>query len=225
VRSLADNAVCVLGNHDLHLLAVALAGARLRGGDTLQPVLEARDCKRLLSWLLQLPLAHAEPEHADLLLHAGVLPQWSVAQTLELAGEVEQALRADPPAVLSTMYGNQPERWRADLGAIERRRLTINVLTRMRFCTADGRLDLKLKGRPEAAPPPWLPWFAVPGRASRGTRIVCGHWSALGLHRADGVLALDTGCVWGGTLTAIDLDDGEAPPVTVPSRQPRSIVE
>jgi bis(5'-nucleosyl)-tetraphosphatase (symmetrical) len=223
VRALGDNAVCVLGNHDLHLLAVALAGARLRRSDTLSDILAARDRDALLEWLLALPLAHFEPEHGDLLLHAGVLPQWSVAQTLELAREVERTLQHDPRALLSDMYSDQPDRWEPALAAAERRRLTINVLTRLRFCTADGRIDLKQKGKPDSAPRPWLPWFRVPGRASREQRIVFGHWSALGLLREPGILALDTGCVWGGALTAVNLDDPAAPPVSVPSLQPRSI--
>ena len=223
VRALGDNAVSVLGNHDLHLLAVALAGARLRRSDTLSDILAARDRDALLEWLLALPLAHFEPEHGDLLLHAGVLPQWSVAQTLELAREVERTLQHDPRALLSDMYSDQPDRWEPALAAAERRRLTINVLTRLRFCTADGRIDLKQKGKPDSAPRPWLPWFRVPGRASRDARIVFGHWSALGLLREPGLVALDTGCVWGGALTAVNLDDPAAAPVSVPSLQPRSI--
>jgi bis(5'-nucleosyl)-tetraphosphatase (symmetrical) len=223
VRALGDNAVCVLGNHDLHLLAVALAGARLRRSDTLSDILAARDRDALLEWLLGLPLAHFEPEHGDLLLHAGVLPQWSVTQTLELAREVERTLQHDPRALLSDMYSDQPDRWQPALPAAERRRLTINVLTRLRFCTADGRVDLKQKGKPDSAPKPWLPWFRVPARASRDARIVFGHWSALGLLREPGLVALDTGCVWGGALTAVNLDDPAAAPVSVPSLQPRSI--
>jgi bis(5'-nucleosyl)-tetraphosphatase (symmetrical) len=224
VRALADNAVSVLGNHDLHLLAVALAGGRQRRSDTLQEVLQAPDRDGLLEWLLRLPLAHAEPGHSDLLLHAGVLPQWTVEQTLRLAVEVQQSLQADPRGLLSSMYGDYPDHWQDDLSVTERLRLTINVLTRMRFCTADGRVDFKQKGRPESAPKPWLPWFKL-ARASRDTRIVCGHWSALGYHRERGVLAIDTGCVWGGALTAVNLDQRDAAPVSVPSRQPRSIGE
>jgi bis(5'-nucleosyl)-tetraphosphatase (symmetrical) len=223
VRALGDNAVSVLGNHDLHLLAVALAGARLRKNDTLSDILAARDRDALLEWLLALPLAHFDADHGDLLLHAGVLPQWSVAQTLELAREVEHELQQHPRALLSDMYGDQPDRWQPALTAPDRLRLTINVLTRLRFCSADGRIDLKQKGKPDSVPRPWLPWFRVPGRASRGVRIVFGHWSALGLLREPGVLALDTGCVWGGALTAVNLDDPAAPPVSVPSLQPRSI--
>jgi bis(5'-nucleosyl)-tetraphosphatase (symmetrical) len=223
VRSLGANAISVLGNHDLHLLAVRLVGAKQRRSDTLAPILAAADCDTLLEWLQQLPLAHFERAHQDLLLHAGVLPQWTVPQTLQLAAEVERALREDPRTLLSGMYGDQPDRWQPALSGLARLRLTINVLTRLRFCTPDGRVDFRQKGKPESAPSPWLPWFKVPDRASRGERLVFGHWSALGFHSERGVLALDTGCVWGGALTAVNLDDREAPPVSVPSRQPRSI--
>ncbi|MFI4905432.1 MAG: symmetrical bis(5'-nucleosyl)-tetraphosphatase [Steroidobacteraceae bacterium] len=223
VRSLGDNAVSVLGNHDLHLLAVALAGEKLRKSDTLSEILAAPDRDGLLEWLLLLPLAYFEPDHSDLLLHAGVLPQWTVAQTLQLAVEVQQALHDDPRALLSTMYGDQPDRWQATLTGLDRLRFAINVLTRLRFCTADGRVDFKQKGNPDSAPKPWLPWYKVPGRASREQRIVFGHWSALGFYSERGVLAIDTGCVWGGSLTAVNLDDPQAPPVSVPSHQPRSI--
>lgn len=223
VRSLGANAVSVLGNHDLHLLAVALVGEKLRKSDTLSEILAAPDRDALLEWLLLLPLAHFESDYDDLLLHAGVVPQWSVPQTLQLAAEVGRSLRDNPRALLSSMYGDQPDQWQATLTGIDRLRFTINVLTRLRFCTPDGRVDFKQKGKPDSAPKPWLPWFKVPGRASRDQRIVFGHWSALGLHSERGVLALDTGCVWGGALTAVNLDDPEAPPVSVPSLQPRSI--
>jgi bis(5'-nucleosyl)-tetraphosphatase (symmetrical) len=225
VRGLGDNAISVLGNHDLHLLAVALVNAKLRKSDTLSDILQAPDREQLLQWLQRLPLVHVDPAHGDVLLHAGVLPQWSVAQTLQLAAEVQQALREQPRALLSDMYSDQPDRWQETLAPRERMRLTINVLTRLRFCTADGRVDFRHKGRPDSAAKPWLPWFKVPNRASDDQRIVFGHWSALGLHRERGVLGIDTGCVWGGALTAVNLDDPEAPPVSVPSRQPRSIGE
>jgi bis(5'-nucleosyl)-tetraphosphatase (symmetrical) len=225
VRDLGANAISVLGNHDLHLLAVALAGAKLRRSDTLSDILQAPDRDRLLRWLQQLPLAHYQPDAGDLLLHAGVLPHWSVAQTLLLAAEVQQALREHPRELLSDMYDDQPDRWRPSLSVQERLRLSINVLTRIRFCTVDGRVDFKLKGRPDSAPKPWLPWFRIPERASADQRIVFGHWSALGFHSERGVLAIDTGCVWGGALTAVNLDDREAPPISVPSRQSRAIAE
>ena len=225
VRGLGDNATSVLGNHDLHLLAVALAGAKLRRSDTLSEILAAADRDALLEWLLLRPLAYFEPGYSDLLLHAGVLPQWSAAQTLRLAAEVERSLRDNPRALLATMYGDHPDRWQAALAGLERQRFTINVLTRLRFCTADGRVDFKQKGKPDSAPSPWLPWFRIAGRASAEQRIVFGHWSALGFCSERGVLGIDTGCVWGGALTAVNLDDPEAAPVSVPSRQPRSIEE
>ena len=221
IRSLGDAAVCVLGNHDLHLLAVALTGARQRRSDTLTEVLAAPDRDTLIEWLLHRPLAVYQPPN-DLLLHAGVVPQWSVAQTLALAAEVQHALQSDPRRLLSRMYGDRPERWRRNLSGMARLRFAVNVLTRLRFCTAEGRIDLKHKGRPDSADAPWIPWFKAPARASAEASIVFGHWSALGLYRAPGLLGLDTGCVWGGSLTAVNLDEPSAPPVSAASRQPRS---
>jgi len=223
VRSLGANAVSVLGNHDLHLLAVALVQAKIRKSDTLSAILAAPDREPLLEWLLQLPLAHFDPGRCDLLLHAGVVPQWSVAQTLELAGEVQQMLCSDPHKLLGAMYGDQPDRWQSSLKGLERLRFTVNVLTRLRFCTPDGRVDLKQSGRPDSVPAPLMPWFKAPRRASSAARIVFGHWSALGFYAGEGVVGLDTGCVWGGALTAIDLDAPQSAPISVPSRQPRSI--
>jgi len=218
VRALGANAVVVLGNHDLHLLAVALGSDRvLRRGDTLEPVLEARDRNRLIDWLLERPLAHAAGGHGDLMVHAGVLPAWSVALTLELAAEVGVALRRNPRAFFEHMYGNRPDRWKPSLTGADRLRVAINGLTRLRFCTAEGRMDLKLKGAPYEARPPWMPWYAVPKRVSRDSRIIIGHWSTLGFLNAHGILALDTGCVWGGALSAFNLDgDRDRGPVSVP---------
>lgn len=218
VHSLGDSAVTVLGNHDLHLLAVGLAGAKLRKGDTLDDVLAAPDRERLLEWLLQRPLLHRE--NTDVLVHAGLLPQWTGAQALQLADEVSAQLARLPAAVLGRMYGNEPDRWSDSLRGADRLRLCINAFTRLRFCDASGRIDLQRKDAPADVPPPWMPWFKVPARANGELRIVFGHWSALGLYRGDGVIGLDSGCVWGGALTALNLDDPQAPPVSVPSRQP-----
>ena len=214
VRALGDNAVVVLGNHDLHLLAVVCGGHRKRKSDTLDELLAARDRDALIEWLLTRPLAHAEA--GDLLVHAGVVPQWTVAQTLALAGEVQTALKRDPRRLFEHMYGDQPDRWSPQLAGFERLRFTINVLTRLRVCTADGQIDLALKGEPPPPPSPLRPWFLHP-RASRDARIVFGHWSALGFVHSHGVVGLDTGCVWGGALTALDLDAAR-PPVSVPCR-------
>jgi bis(5'-nucleosyl)-tetraphosphatase (symmetrical) len=215
VRSLSDNAVTVLGNHDLHLLALVLGGEAVRKGDTLDEVLAARDRDELLEWLLHRPLAHFDAERGDLLIHAGLVPQWDVPQALELAHEVEEALRRDPGEFLRQMYGDQPDRWDARLTGMERLRFTVNVLTRLRVCTADGRIDLRMKGAPSHARASFQPWFEHPERASRTARIVFGHWSALGYVDAHGVIGLDTGCVWGGALTAFNLDAVE-PPVSIP---------
>jgi bis(5'-nucleosyl)-tetraphosphatase (symmetrical) len=225
VRSLRHNALCVLGNHDLHLLAVALVGSKLRKSDTLNDVLTAPDRDALIEWLLHLPLAHYEAHAGDLLVHAGVAPQWSAALTMELAREVEQALRRNPRGVLSAMYGDEPDYWQPTLSGMDRLRFAVNVLTRMRFLTPDGHIDLKQKGRPDCAPRHLIPWFRSPRRDTTALRIIFGHWSALGLHREHNLLGLDTGCVWGGTLSAANLDDPATPIVSVPSRQPRSIAQ
>jgi bis(5'-nucleosyl)-tetraphosphatase (symmetrical) len=209
VRALGDNAVVVLGNHDLHLLAVAHGVQRRRKSDTLDEVLAAADRDALLEWLMMRPLAHAQG--ADLMVHAGLVPQWTAALTLSLAGEVEGALRREPRALLEHMYGDEPDHWDERLSGIARLRFVINVLTRMRLCSADGRIDVASKGAPPAAPARMRPWFEHAQRASRDQRIIFGHWSALGLVQRDGVVGLDTGCVWGGALTALDLDADTAP--------------
>ena len=209
VRALGDNAVVVLGNHDLHLLALAHGSERRRKSDTLDEVLAARDRTALLEWLLSRPLAHAEG--TDLMVHAGLVPQWSVALALQLAAEVSRALLRNPRQLFEHMYGNEPDRWEEDLAGYERLRFTINVLTRLRLCTADGRVDVAIKGEPPPPPSPLRPWFEHRERASRTARVIFGHWSALGLVQKAGVVGLDTGCVWGGSLTAFDLDEPRAP--------------
>jgi len=214
VRALGDNAFTVLGNHDLHLLAVVHGARRKRKSDTLDEVLAARDRDALIEWLMTRPLAHAEA--GDLMVHAGVVPQWTVAQTLALGREVSQALERNPRQLFEHMYGDEPGRWSPQLSGTERLRFTINVLTRLRVCTADGEIDLALKGEPPPPPAALRPWFVHP-RASSEARIVFGHWSALGLVRSHGVVGLDTGCVWGGALTAFDLDEAR-PPVSVACR-------
>jgi len=221
VHAMRDNLVTVLGNHDLHLLALAFdPGQKPRRLDTLDDVLAAPDRARLLDWLLARPLAHFDGASNELLVHAGLVPQWSVAQTVQLAGEVSAALQRDPRALFAQMYGDRPDRWDDGLRGADRLRFVINVLTRLRVCDAEGRINLAFKREPAALAAPWLPWFRAPRRATAGTRVIVGHWSALGFVRAPGLLALDTGCVWGGALTAVDLDDDERPAISVPSRQP-----
>jgi bis(5'-nucleosyl)-tetraphosphatase (symmetrical) len=209
VRALGDNAIVVLGNHDLHLLALAHKAARYRKSDTLEEVLRAPDCDALLGWLVQRPLAHAQGN--DLMVHAGLVPQWDSAQALALSAEVSHALRRHPQRLFENMYGNEPDCWDEALSGTERLRFTINVLTRMRVCTAEGRVDLDMKGPPPPPPSPMRPWFEHPTRRSRAARVIFGHWSALGLVRRAGVIGLDTGCAWGGALTAYDLDREREP--------------
>lgn len=205
VMALGASAQALLGNHDLHLLASAQGVRPLHRGDTLDDVLAAPDRTALLDWLRWRPLALHE--QGVLMVHAGVLPQWTVAQTLALAGEVEAVLRSDDwGAFLRQMYGNQPDRWDAALQGAERLRVIVNALTRLRFCTPQGRMEFATKtGGADAAPPGHLPWFDVPGRRSAASVVAFGHWSTLGwLDRPD-LISLDTGCVWGGSLSAVRL--------------------
>jgi bis(5'-nucleosyl)-tetraphosphatase (symmetrical) len=213
VRALADNAVVVLGNHDLHLLALAHGRHKRRSSDTLDAVLEAPDRDAILEWLLGRPLAHHDAARGDLMVHAGVIPQWTASQTVELAGEVCAALARDAGKFFDRMYGDRPDRWSEELRGMDRLRFAVNALTRMRVCTADGRIDVKMKGPPDEARLPYRSWFEHETRKTRDVRVVFGHWSALGLIQAHGVIGLDTGCVWGGTLTAFNLDDAHAKPV------------
>lgn len=211
VRGLGERAVTVLGNHDLHLLAVAEGLGKPHRADTLQEILDAPDRDELLAWLRSRPLLHHDAALGYTLVHAGFAPQWDLAQAQLCAAELEAVLRGDDYRdFFRTMYGDQPDRWDENLKGWERLRFSVNCFTRLRYCTADGRLGLRHKGEPGTQPPECLPWFEVPSRKSRGLRIVFGHWSTLGLYQRDGVLALDTGCLWGGMLTAARLDgDGE----------------
>jgi bis(5'-nucleosyl)-tetraphosphatase (symmetrical) len=206
----------VLGNHDLHLLAVHHDPQRKqRSGDTLQEVLAAPDCERLLDWLIAQPLLIDDTNHGNVLVHAGLVPQWTVATALNNASAAAAALRANPREFLKQMYGNKPDRWNDAHSDTDRHRFTINVLTRLRYCRADGTIDLKLKGSPGDSAGDWLPWFEHASRRDASQRVIFGHWSTLGLLQRRNLLALDTGCVWGGALTAVDLDDPDARPVQV----------
>ena len=207
LRDLGDAATCLLGNHDLHLLAVAHGVRKRRKDDTLDDILDSKKREAWLDWLRQRRMALQRD--GWLLVHAGVVPQWDTAITLALAAEIEALLRGPGLAeMLQQMYGNEPAQWHDGLQGPERWRFVINVLTRIRFCTPEGRLELKAKEGADAAPPGCLPWFDVPGRRTAGTPIAFGHWSTLGrVDRAD-LLALDTGCVWGGQLSAVRIDGG-----------------
>ncbi len=214
LRGLGDAVTCLLGNHDLHLLAVAHGVRKPRRDDTLDDILGSKKRDEWLDWLRQRRMAHM---HAGwLVVHAGVVPQWDTPTTLALAAEIEALLRGpDLPALLHLMYGNEPTQWSDALQGGERWRFIINALTRIRFCTTDGRLDLKTKEGAHAAPSGYAPWFDIAGRRTRGTPVAFGHWSTLGLINRPDLLALDTGCVWGGALSAVRVDGGRRDMVQV----------
>ena len=205
LRGFGDSATCLLGNHDLNLLAVAHGVRKPHKGDTIGEILDAPDRDAWLDWLRQRRMAVFE--HGWLMVHAGVVPQWDAAQTLQLASEVEALLRGDTLAeFLPQMYGDSPARWSDSLIGAERMRFLINALTRTRFVAADGTLDLVTKDGADGAPPGFYPWFEVPGRRTLGTPIAFGHWANLGLISRADLLALDTGCVWGRQLSAARID-------------------
>lgn len=210
VKSLGDSAVTVLGNHDLHLVMQAAGYGKANAEDTLAPILAAPDRDALLAWLRGLPLFHREGGWA--MVHAGLLPAWDVAQAAALSAEVSAALTAaDYRDFLAHMWGSEPDAWAEELEGWDRLRVVVNAMTRMRFVRPDGRMEFRApgaKGPPERGPAGCLPWFDAPGRRSAGHRIVCGHWSALGFRQRADLLALDSGCLWGGSLTAVRLDDG-----------------
>ncbi len=202
------SAQCVLGNHDLHLLVVSVGAQTMGRRDTLTGVLDALDRDAMLDWLRHQRMAILRPPY--LMVHAGVLPQWTAAQTLALAAEVEAVLhsahRAEWHGFLHQLYGDTPDHWDATLTGIDRLRVVVNALTRLRFCTDEGQMEFEATGGIHTAPLGYLPWFDVPGRQSRDVCIAFGHWSTLGWQDRSDVIALDTGCVWGGALSAFALD-------------------
>jgi len=204
LKGFGDSAKCLLGNHDLSLLAVAHGLRAPHRNDTMDSVLLAPDREAMLEWLRAQRMAiHA---HGILMVHGGVLPQWDTAQTLAHAAEVEAVLRGPQLAgFLSQMYGNQPAQWDDALTGADRLRVIVNALTRLRFCTPEGVMDLKASGGLADAPPGYLPWFDVPGRRTANTTIAFGHWSQLGFLQRPDIVSLDTGCVWGGCLSALKL--------------------
>jgi bis(5'-nucleosyl)-tetraphosphatase (symmetrical) len=222
IRALGPAATVVLGNHDLHLLAVGLGGGRVRSDDTLDDILDAPDRDQLLEWLLHRPLLHEDPSLNLCLLHAGLAPQWDLATARSCAREFEQALRRNPARVLEQLYGDEPNRWDATLTGAGRLRFIVNCFTRLRYVDTAGRLALRAKGAPKKARSlALIPWFEAPDAAWLGPRVVFGHWSTLGWLRTPKVISLDTGCVWGGSLTALRLDTLDADPVQVACRQSR----
>ena len=208
VKSLGESAITVLGNHDLHLLAVAAGTSRLYRGDTLDEILRAPDREELLTWLRNQRLLHVEGDFV--LVHAGLLPGWTVEQAARLAREVELALQADDYIdFFAHMYGNKPDAWNDGLTGYKRLRVITNALTRMRICTDSGEMEFDFKAEKHKIPQGYRPWFNIPERASRESTVIFGHWSALGLMLKPNAIALDTGCLWGGPMTAIRLEDRE----------------
>jgi len=218
LSALGESATCLLGNHDLHLLAVAQGVRKPHKSDTVAQILDAPDREHWLNWLRHQKMA--VQAHGWLMVHAGVLPQWDAAQTLALAAEVEAMLQGPELATfLPLMYGNEPSQWRDELQGAERLRCVINSLTRLRFCSADGSMEFATKEGSGGAPQGYMPWFEVPGRRTEGVRVAFGHWSTLGLINRDDLLSLDTGCVWGGQLTAVRLTDAGRDVIQIPCAQ------
>jgi len=216
VRALGDAATVTLGNHDLHLLAVAHGCGRVRRDDTLEDVLAAPDRDSLLDWLLHRPLLHEDPALNLCLLHAGLPPQWDMPTARRCAREFERVLRSDPKRLFAQMYGDKPDRWDEALEGVERLRFTVNCLTRLRYVDREGRMVLNVKGAPtKAQRKSLIPWFEASHARWRGPRILFGHWSTLGFFENADVVGLDTGCVWGGSLTALRLDPPAAAPVQI----------
>ena len=206
VKSQGEQAITVLGNHDLHLIMVAAGFGRKHQQDTLDAILQAPEREELLTWLRHQPLLHHEDEYV--MVHAGLLPRWSITQARDLAAEVAESLQGpNYRDLLANLYGGEPSYWDNALRGWNRLRAIVNAMTRMRFCTADGVMEFHAKGGIETAPPGYMPWFAVPGRVSADHTIIVGHWSALGFRQEEKLLGLDSGCLWGGTLTAVRLED------------------
>lgn len=204
VKSLGNSAVVVLGNHDLHLIATVVLLGNPSKKDTLAPILRAADCGELIDWLRCQKLFHYNGEFA--MLHAGLPPQWDLAKTQQMAAAVEQAMQAvDHERFFRSMYGNKPNLWRDDLPKTESLRFAVNCFTRLRYCSADGQLDFAQKGELGSQPAGLIPWFAVPGRQSLDVPIIFGHWSTLGFYQGYNCYSIDTGCLWGGQLTALKL--------------------
>lgn len=211
VKGLGERAVCVLGNHDLHLLALAAGHAQARPSDTLDAILAAQDRDDLLAWLSSRPLLHHDAGLGYTLVHAGLPPQWSLATAQNCARELETVLQSSAAnEFFAHMYGDQPDRWSPDLAGMARLRFIVNCFTRLRFVGPQGQLDLKQKGSPGNQPAGLVPWFAFPGRASANLHILFGHWSTLGEVSGHTVYALDSGCVWGGKLSALRLDGDDS---------------
>ena len=217
VMAMGDAATAVLGNHDFHLLTIAAGHRKPHRGDTLDDILAAPDRDALVAWLMRRPLVVVDGDHA--MVHAGLLPSWTVAQALSLSREVEAVLASERAhEFLGVLYGDEPRRWRDDLTGYDRLRVVVNACTRLRFCTSDDTMELAEKRGVESTPEGFAPWFQHPARRSASSIVVCGHWSTLDLLLTPNVMMIDSGCVWGGALTAVRLPDRRV--YQVPSRSP-----
>jgi len=229
VKQLDENTIVTLGNHDLHLLAVARNPENKKSRDTLDAILSAPDREELLDWLRRLPLAHTDRDTGFTLVHAGLVPQWDLQKTMEVAHEAEAILKgSDFHKFLDVMYGSRPRQWSDDLAGYDRIRFIVNCFTRLRYCSKSGKIDIEYKGAPGSEPEGIQPWFCINSRKTGKEKIIFGHWSTVSLgnitdFRKYNVYPLDSGCVWGGTLTALRLDDETW--FSVPSRQPRIFEE
>lgn len=204
VRDLGDAAITVLGNHDLHLIATVVTLGKTSKKDTLGPILRAPDCDELIDWLRRQRMFYHNGQYS--MLHAGLPPQWDFAETQNMAKAVERVIGGDDyQHFFRSMYGNKPCIWQDDLPKTEKLRFAVNCFTRLRYCSLDGEMDFHHKGPPGTQPPHLVPWFSVPGRKSRDMRIIFGHWSTLGFYVDHNVYSIDTGCLWGGQLTALKL--------------------
>jgi bis(5'-nucleosyl)-tetraphosphatase (symmetrical) len=210
VKALGDNAITVLGNHDLHLLAVVHGIRKASSKDTVEDIINASDRDELCNWLARQPLLHTDKNLGHTLVHAGIHPQWSLKRAHKMSREIHYALNEDLSGFLSTMYGNSPAQWDTKLPTTKRQRFAVNAFTRMRYCYADGSLNFDFNGAPHAAPKDLYPWYAVPDRKELDTKIVFGHWSSHPAMCKPGVVPTDRGCVWGGSLVAYAIESGSS---------------
>lgn len=219
IYELGERAIAVLGNHDLSLLAVAAGQVQAKRKDTFHSIIDAPDAGQLLDWLRQRPLLHHDAQLGFTMVHAGLAPQWDLSLAQSCAAELQATLRGPHwQKFMGSMFGDEPRRWQGDLGGKQRLRFIVNALTRMRFCRLDGSLSLTDKGPPGSQGTGLVPWFQVPNRRSADLQIVVGHWATLGHYQSGGIHAIDSGCVWGGRLTAIRLDALDVPACSVPAR-------
>lgn len=206
IRELGAEAICVLGNHDLHMLAAYYNPASHHRKDTILQIIQAPDCDGLIDWVCQQPLIHRDVQLGFTMIHAGLVPQWDIDKALACAEEMHVVLRSEHLYdFLDVMYGNKPKQWSDDLNGHDRLRCITNIFSRLRFCNDEGEMVLKEKGPPGSQPPGYLPWFEIENRKSKDERIIFGHWSTLGDYQGHNVFPLDTGCLWGGKLTALRL--------------------